>query len=331
MLPSIFPPAFSAPVQALVRFAFSLWGIMLKTLLGCQQKFLLEHDLSLIDACLLILAYRSPGLDEADFRKLVTEKIPLLNLKDDSLRRKIRVLQKKKLLTPVSVSLTERGLTGLARETLTKAEKNPSLSSSSSFYNNNVRENTEKKEGGKKSADGKTSGEDDLLHRSCCQIYSLFFYRAFQHGAFRFVGTDVGIWYRTCQTWQSKGYNPANTTGLLNMYSQQAEGDCCTYANLWDIVLSLLRVSVNRPSFNTWIAPLRLVEITRREILLSCSDSTVIYWLGEHYLSLMQEIAGIFQHTVLLQQDFAFPAPQPVTGVSLLMEQADAELTAMAI
>ena len=42
-------------------------------------------------------------------------------------------------------------------------------------------------------------------------------------------------------------------------------------------------------------------------------------------------MAGIFQHTVLLQQDFVFPIPQPVTGVSLLMEQADAELTAIAI
>lgn len=318
---------------------------MLKTLLGCQQKLLLEYDLTLVDACLLTLAHRSPGLPEASFRQMVTEKIPLLGLKDDSLRRKIRALQQAGIFKPVHISLTDKGLTVMAMSPAEKnplPEKNPSSSSSlykdhvneieeekkerteknplaeknpssSSLYNNNVnRIEEEKKEEEDAPAEKHSAGS--LMHRACCQIYESFFFRPWNQKA-PFGGMDVGVWYQTCETWRDKHYNPSNTSGLLNMYSQQTAFSG-SYANLWEVISGILLVLVNRPSFNTWIRPLELVEIhvdghlatavpPSVEIILS-ANATTVYWIGEHYLPLLTSLAAIFDARILLQESFAF-------------------------
>ncbi len=60
--------------------------------------------------------------------------------------------------------------------------------------------------------------------------------------------------------------------------------------NIWGDVLSTLEKQINRPSFNTWIRPTRLVSLEHQRACIGVPDDVFVYWLGEHYVNVIVEV-----------------------------------------
>ncbi len=59
--------------------------------------------------------------------------------------------------------------------------------------------------------------------------------------------------------------------------------------DVWQQALAMLEQRINRPSFNTWLRPTRLLGITGRTVQIGVPDEVFPYWLGEYYQYVITE------------------------------------------
>lgn len=58
--------------------------------------------------------------------------------------------------------------------------------------------------------------------------------------------------------------------------------------DVWPSILQNLEKRINRPSFNAWLRPCKLVELNEQDAVIEAPDSTFEYWLKEHYPNVFQ-------------------------------------------
>ena len=68
-------------------------------------------------------------------------------------------------------------------------------------------------------------------------------------------------------------------------------GELATSATPWDRVVSRLEQRINRPSFNSWLRPIRASDpsLGNGHCTLLVPDETFIYWLSEHYVNVITD------------------------------------------
>jgi hypothetical protein len=60
--------------------------------------------------------------------------------------------------------------------------------------------------------------------------------------------------------------------------------------DVWQQALAVLEQRVNRPSFNTWLRPTRLLGISGHTVQIGVPDEVFPYWLGEYYQQIITEV-----------------------------------------
>ena len=58
--------------------------------------------------------------------------------------------------------------------------------------------------------------------------------------------------------------------------------------NIWLKSLDIIRENVNPRSFQTWFAPLKVIEIIDNTITLGVPNKFFCEWLDNHYLKILQ-------------------------------------------
>ncbi|MCP4043433.1 MAG: hypothetical protein GY731_16005 [Gammaproteobacteria bacterium] len=99
---------------------------------------------------------------------------------------------------------------------------------------------------------------------------------------------------------QESGYRKSTTPGVERSESpgvvesttseQHTPGDLSDNRGLvWQRILTRLERGINRPSFNTWLRPTRLLEAGPAVWRIGVPDEVFVYWLGEYYRSVVRD------------------------------------------
>lgn len=73
----------------------------------------------------------------------------------------------------------------------------------------------------------------------------------------------------------------------LNTNKNKKQG--CKKYNLWDTILISLQKTINRPSFDTWLRPTRLLEQNGRGVVIGVPSEDFVYWLQDYYTTIIQD------------------------------------------
>ena len=72
-----------------------------------------------------------------------------------------------------------------------------------------------------------------------------------------------------------------------------------TLQGLWDEVLERLQSQLSRPTFETWIKPARIEELSDTDLTITTPNPFARNWLQKHYLgtinSVVTEVPSIFR------------------------------------